>query len=71
MAHSEGIAPITISVKQAAEALGISLWSMYQLLDDEDRPVKSAYKGTRRLVFVDSLKAYAENLPTERPQATA
>ena len=60
--------PIFVSVKQAAEVLGISDWAMYQLLDDEDRPIDSRYKGTRRLVSVDSLRAYAANLPTEKPE---
>ena len=69
--HTSGIEPIFISVKEAAVALGISTWAMYQMLDDESRPIDSRYKGTRRLVSVKSLREYAENLPTERPQADA
>jgi len=68
---TSGIEPIFISVKEAAVALGISTWAMYQMLDDEARPIDSRYKGTRRLVSVKSLREYAENLPTERPQADA
>jgi hypothetical protein len=71
MSDSDGIEPIFISVKEAAKALGISLWAAYQLLDDEARPIDSRYKGSRRLVSVKSLREYAENLPTERPQADA
>ena len=62
------IDPIFVSVKDAAKALGISTWAMYQLLDDEDDPVESRYKGARRLVVVESLRNYASNLPTERPK---
>ena len=69
--HTSGIEPIFISVKQSADALGISTWAMYQLLDDEDRPVDSRYQGTRRLVSVQSLREYAEALPTERPTPAA
>ena len=57
--------PIFITVKQAAKMLGISDWSMYQLLDAGE--VESRYQGRRRLVLVTSLHTYAAGLPTERP----
>lgn len=60
---AESVTPIFVSVKQAADMLAISPWSMYQLLDDG--AVKSQYKGRRRLVSVASLREYAESLPTE------
>jgi hypothetical protein len=60
---AESVTPIFVSVKQAADMLAISPWSMYQLLDEGS--VKSQYKGRRRLVQVASLKEYADNLPTE------
>lgn len=60
---AENLQPIFISVKQAAQMLGISPWSTYQLLDD--RAVESRYHGRRRLVVLDSLREYAENLPRE------
>lgn len=56
------LSPIFVSVKQAAKALNISPWSMYQLLNEGK--VVAQYKGTRRLVRVDSLRAYADSLPT-------
>lgn len=59
----EEIGPIFVSVKQAAKALNISPWSCYQLLDE--KKIDSRYQGRRRLVRVDSLRAYADNLPTE------
>ncbi len=59
---SGAVSPITVSVKDAAQMLGISPWSMYKLLDDG--AVESRYHGRRRLVPVKSLAAYAETLPT-------
>lgn len=61
-----GIEPIFVSVKEAAEALALSTWALYQLLDDDTRPIDSRYQGSRRLVSVASLRAYAKGLPTER-----
>lgn len=58
------IDPIFVSVKQAAQALNISPWLCYQLLNEKE--IASQYQGRRRLVRVDSLRAYAEALPTER-----
>jgi len=58
----DGIAPIFISVKQAAQALSISPWSCYQLLDA--KAIESHYHGRRRLVSVESLRKYAASLPT-------
>lgn len=57
-----GLTPIFISVKQAAQMLGISPWSCYQLLDSG--AVESRYHGRRRLVRVESLRQYADRLPT-------
>lgn len=53
--------PIFVSVKQAARALNISPWSCYQLLDAQK--IESRYQGRRRLVVVESLRAYAAALP--------
>lgn len=60
-AETEGIAPIFVSVKEAARILGISPWSCYQLLDQQ--AIDSRYHGRRRLVVFDSLRRYAEALP--------
>lgn len=57
-----GIDPIFISVKQAAEALGLTPWSVYQLADQG--AIETRYKGRRRLVVVESLRSYAAGLPT-------
>lgn len=62
--------PIFVSVKEAAKALGISPWVCYQLLDDEDCALESRYQGRRRLVRVESIRRYADSLPTERPDTT-
>ena len=61
------LAPVLVSVKQAAQMLGISPWSCYQLLDEG--AIVSRYIGRRRLVEVESLRAYAQALPTVRPNA--
>lgn len=66
--EGQGIAPIFISVSQAAQALGISRWVCYQLLDKG--AIESRYHGRRRLVSVTSLREYAENLPTQ-PEKSA
>lgn len=58
--------PIFISVKEAARLIGLTTWSMYQLLDKQ--AVKSQYHGRRRLVRYDSLRDYADGLP-EYPEA--
>lgn len=61
--QSEGtIAPIFISVKQAAKALNVSDWVAYKLCDSG--ALESRYIGRRRLVLVESLHAYARSLPT-------
>lgn len=66
---SEGtIDPIFVSVKQAAQALNISSWVCYQLLDE--RKIDSRYQGRRRLVSVESLREYAKSLP-EYPEKSA
>jgi excisionase family DNA binding protein len=55
---------IFVSVKQAAEALGLSTWQVYELLNQGE--IECRYFGTRRLVVVESLKRFAAGLPTER-----
>jgi excisionase family DNA binding protein len=55
--------PIFVSVKQAAQMLNLTTWSVYKLLDDQ--AIESRYHGRRRLVSVESVHAYAESLPTE------
>lgn len=72
----QGPDPIFVSVKEAARMLGLSEWSVYQLLDtaDEDsgRPlIASQYQGRRRLVRYTSLVAYADELPTTSPDSAA
>lgn len=60
--------PIFVSVKEAADVLGLTTWSVYKLLDEQK--IASQYHGKRRLVRVDSMKAYADNLPTA-PESVA
>jgi excisionase family DNA binding protein len=58
--------PIFVSVKEAARILGLGTWSVYKLLDDQ--LIASQYQGRKRLVRVDSLREYADSLPTEAPK---
>lgn len=66
-----GIEPIFVSVKEAAKALGLSEWAVYELTSGDEPKIEVRYKGTRKLVVVRSLREYAENLPTERPEKAA
>lgn len=61
--------PIYVSVKEAARMLGVSTWLMYQRLDKQE--IESRYEGRKRLVVVESLRAYAANLPTTAPKPEA
>jgi excisionase family DNA binding protein len=63
-----GIDPIFVTVKQAADALSLSPWTVYQLADKGE--IKTQYKGRRRLVLVSSLREYAAALP-EYPEQSA
>ncbi len=54
------VEPIFISVKQAATTIGVSTWTLYQLLDQQ--AIESRYHGRRRLVVVESLREYAAGL---------
>lgn len=49
--------------------LGISRWSTYNLLDQQR--IESRYLGRRRLVVVESLRAYARSLPQYPPTERA
>lgn len=61
---------LTITVKAAAQMLGLSNVTVYKLLDNGD--IKSGYTSTgRRLVVMESLREYVANLPTERPSGDA
>lgn len=60
--------PILVSVKEAARLVGLSAASMYELCDKQE--VVSVYRGRRRLVNHESLKAWAEALP-RFPEADA
>lgn len=61
------IEPIFVSVQEAADALNITRWPMQKLL--KSGAVQSKVIGRRRLVSVDSLREYADALPTSHDQA--
>jgi len=64
-----GIDPITISVKDAAAALGVAPMTIYRLCDQG--VIQSGYQGRKRLVYVASLREYADNLPTAPTEPAA
>lgn len=61
--------PINVSVKKAADLLGVSTWLLYKRLDEQ--AIESTYEGRKRLVNYASLKAYAAGLPSTPPQVEA
>lgn len=65
---SAALDPIFVSVAQAAHMLNIKPWSVYQILKEADCELDARYFGKRRLISVESLRQYAANLPTERPE---
>ena len=54
---------LLIPVKEAADRLSLTPWSVYKLLDDG--AIAGKYQGRRRYVVVESMRAYVDNLPTE------
>lgn len=60
--------PIFVSVKEAARLLNLTTWTVYKLLDE--KAIKSQYEGRRRLVRLESVRAYADSLP-EYPESDA
>lgn len=66
---SETVEPIHVSIKDAAVILGVSPWSVRELLEAE--AIAGRYFGKRRLVVLASLREYAAGLPTSPPETTA
>lgn len=70
--HTPGeVAPIHVTVKDAARILGISPHHCYRLLDADPPAIDSRYIGKRRLVVLASLREYAAGLPVTRTEASA
>lgn len=63
-----GIEPIFVSVAEAADALAVSRWQIYELLNKQQ--IESRYQGRKRLVVVSSLREYAQGLKAY-PEPTA
>jgi len=55
------VEPILCSVPQGCQMIGIGTQGMYDLIGAGK--VKAVKRGTRTLLVVDSLRAYANNLP--------
>lgn len=58
------VAPIFVTVKEAARILALSPFTVSKKLDEG--LIDSRYEGTRRLVRLSSLSDYADSLPTKR-----
>lgn len=58
---------LLISVKEAADRLSLTPWSMYRLLDAKE--IEDVYQGRRRYVLVASLREYVDGLREERRSA--
>lgn len=54
--------PIFCSVTDAARLLALSPRFVYDILDKG--AIESRYQGRKRLVVIESLRRYAEGLPT-------
>lgn len=64
---SAELEPELISVKEAAKFLGgIAEFTIYRELDR--KTIASQYIGRRRMVVVESLRAYRAGLPTTAPE---
>ena len=63
---SARLEPMFVTVKEAAEFLGLQPWRIYELLDGKD--IVGKYDKSKRLVLVSSLREWGENLSDERPQ---
>lgn len=61
--QSPVIEPIFCSPVEAANALGLSKREVYRLLDQDE--IKSTRKGRRRLVVIESVRAFAQRLLEE------
>lgn len=55
--------PIFLSIKDAAQVLGVSPWSIRRLLDD--KTIAETWIGGRRLVVLRSLEEYAARIAEE------
>lgn len=53
--------PLLVSIKDAAQMLSVTTWSVYKLADSG--VLDSRYQGRRRYVTAASLRAYVEGLP--------
>lgn len=59
--YTSDFAPILVSIQVAADALSIDRSTLYPLLDRPDG-IPTVRLGARRLVKMDSLKAYVSQL---------
>ena len=65
------ISPIYVTAKDAATILGggTSPWTIHRLC--RIGAIESRFHGKRRMVVLESLRAYADSLPATRDEASA
>lgn len=56
------LSPLFISIADGTRMLGVSLRTMRDLIDSD--AIETRYVGRRRLVVYESLRRYAEGLPS-------
>lgn len=61
--------PALLTVKQAADQLSLSIWTVYSLLDDGS--LRGVYQGRRRYIPTDAIGEYVESLSATRPKTRA
>lgn len=57
---SGDVKPIFVSVNDAAKLLGLSRWTVRELIDEG--ALRSTKQGNRRLILTDSVEEYAKRL---------
>lgn len=57
------VRPLFLSIKDAAQVLGVSAWTVRRLMDE--KTIAETWIGQRRLVVLKSLEEYAASLTGE------
>lgn len=61
---------ILYPIKEAAVLLGISQSQIYLLICGDEPKIPTRWNGGKRVIHIDAINAYANGLPTEKPDLT-
>lgn len=61
---------ILYPIKEAAVLLGISYAQIYTLISGPDPKLVTRWNGGKRVLHIDDINAFANALPTEKPDFT-